>query len=203
MAGDELYDSQGVALDESFTFEMGIFANGFVPTASNLNDWSSNWLVFDAAVADNGWNVPFQYVAVSADLLPTGESSSPFASAGVFPQNAQAYLWVYNSKSVAFTSEWALVSDFSAVGNISNRWIFPSPPIPDQITPEPFTWSFADADTAIVGALHSGAAEGGGLVSSQPSSFTLQTYQIPEPGSALLIGAAGLLVLVRRRRFRN
>jgi len=198
--GDDLFNSQGVALDASFTFEMGIFTNGFVPTSSNLNDWNSNWLVFDAAIDGDGWNVGAQYFSHSAQQLQSGESDSIYASAGVFPLNAQAYLWVYNSKGVDVNSEWALVSDFSAAGNISERWIFPSPPNPDQINLT-LTWSLADAETAIFGAVQSGGSVGGGEVTNQPDTFSLQTYQVPEPGSALLIGAAGMLVLMRRRRF--
>jgi hypothetical protein len=202
VVGDDLFNSQGVTLDASFTFEMGIFINGFVPTATNLNDWNSNWLVFDAAIANDGWNVNAQFFSSSAEQLSSGESSSGFASPGIFPANAQAYLWVYNSKGVLDSSEWALVSDFSPTGNIegTDRWIFPAPPTAQSVNLN-LTWNLGDAETAIFGAVQSGASQGGGSVSNQPGVFSLQTYQVPEPGSALLIGAAGVLILMRRRRF--
>jgi hypothetical protein len=200
LVGDDLFNSQGVALDASFRFEVGIFTNGFVPTGSNMNDWNTNWLVFDAAIAGDGWNVGAQYFASNSSRLASGESDSIYASAGVFPANAQAFLWVYNSKGVLDSSEWALVSDFSGSGNISDRWIFPAIPNPDLPAPV-LTWSLSDAETAIFGAVQSGNSIGEGIASSQPSSFSLQTYQVPEPGSALLVGAAGMLILIRRRRF--
>ena len=201
LVGDDLFNSQGVALDATFRFEIGIFTNDFVPTGSNLNDWNTNWLVFDAAVAGSGWNVDAQYFASTTTRSSTGESNSAFASPGVFPAGAQAYLWVFNSKGVLDSSEWALVSDFNG-GGISDSWVFPS--IPNQSLPNVgLTWSLADAETAIFGAVQSGNSIGDGMVSSQPSSFRLQTYQVPEPGSALLVGAAGLLILIRRHRFRR
>lgn len=199
LVGDDLFNSQGVALDASFTFEMGIFINDFVPTSSNINDWNTNWQVFDAAVVGDGWNVGAQFFASTAEQLPSGLSNSSFTTGGTFLLSSQAYLWVYHSKTVDFSSEWALVSDFSGVGNIADRWVFPSPPTEDQVNLS-MTWSLADAETALFGALHSGVSEGGGEVTNQPSSFSLQTYQVPEPGSALLIASAGLLMLIRRRR---
>ncbi len=202
MVEDNFFNSQGVALDATFTFEIGIFINGFVPSATNLNDWNANWLVFDAAIANDGWNVNAQFFSSSTEQLSSGESSSGFASPGIFPANAQAYLWVYNSKAVADSSERALVSDLSPTGNIegTDRWIFPAPPVAQSTSPI-LTWQLADAETAIYGAVQSGGSQGGGSVSNQPGVFSLQTYQVPEPGSTLLIGAAGVLILMRRRRF--
>ena len=205
-AFDPLYDSSGNALDSSFRFEVGAFVTGFMPTASNMADWAANWRVFDLAFhdtaaanpADGGWNVAFSFFAGSANHLTNGTSDSIYASAGhSFAQNTQAYLWVYNSKDFAFTSEWALVADLSATGNTADRWLFPNPA--DQISPS-LIWALSDADTAIIGGLNSGAVQGTGNYTSQPSSYALQTYQVPEPGGALLIGSAGLLLMLRRRR---
>lgn len=205
-AFDLLYDSSGDSLDSTFRFEIGAFVTGFVPTASNMSDWAANWRVFDLAFhdtaapdpADGGWNVGFGFFAGSANHLTNGTSDSLYASAGhSFAQNTQAYLWVYNSKDFAFTSEWALVGDLSAAGNTADRWLFPNPA--DQISPS-LIWALSDADTAIIGGLRSGAIQGTGNFSSQPPSYALQTFQVPEPGGALLIGSAGLLLMLRRRR---
>lgn len=204
---DELYNSQGAYLDSTFSFEIGMFINGFNPTAGNTSDWSANWIVFDRAFYDTnlgdpteaGWNVGTRYFAGSAVHQTNGTSNSPDATpGGVFPQNAQAYLWVYNSKDITFTSEWALVTDLSPVGNTGDSWLYPNPA--DQISPT-LTWSLADADTAIFGAVGSGSSTGAGNVSSQPSNYSLQTYQVPEPGSVMLVASAGLLLMLRRSRF--
>ncbi len=204
---DELYNSQGVALDSTFSFEMGLFINGFTPNANNISDWAANWIVFDLAFYDTsspdpvtgGWNVDIQYFASNAFHQTNGTSDSLYTTpGGVFPQNGQAYLWVYNSKDITFTSEWALVTDFNITGNVADQWRFPNPA---DSTGTVITWDLADADTAIFGALHSGSSTGGGTVSNQPSSFSLQTYQVPEPGGALLVASAGLLLMLRRARF--
>lgn len=205
---DELYNSQGEVLDATFSFEIGAFINGFVPTAANLNDWSANWITFDLAFYDTslpdptegGWD-PYihQYFASWALHLTDGTSNSAYATPGaVFPQGTQAYLWVYNSKDISFTSEWALVTDLNPVGNIVDRWLFPNP-LDDSSNP--LSWNLEDADTAIFGALNSGASTGGGEVTNQPSSYSLQTYQVPEPGGVLLVASAGLLLMLRRNRF--
>lgn len=200
---DELYTSQGVALDNSFSFEMGMFINGFTPAADNIADWALNWIVFDASYLNTGevypGSGPANFFAGTAHFLENGTSSSPYATPdALFPQNSQAYLWVYNSKDIGFTSEWALVTDFNPINNVVNRWLFPDPA--DAMSAN-LEWRLEDADTAIFGALHSGSSTGGGSVSSQPSSFSLQTYQVPEPGGALLVASAGLLLMLRRARF--
>ena len=200
---DQLYDSQGNSLSSSFQFEIGTFINGFVPTGSNLTEWVANWIVFDKTSlnTDEGFpgSGPANFFASSAIHQTNAQSSSLFATPGAtFAQNTQAYLWVYDSKTVDLTSEWALVSDFVSADNIGgDSWRFPNPA--DDISPT-LTWSLEHAETAIFGAVQSGASQSAGTATASPGSFTLQTYQVPEPSSALLIGSAGLLLLLRRAR---
>jgi hypothetical protein len=204
---DPLFNSQGVSLDSTFGFEIGTFINGFVPTGSNVSDWSSNWIIFDRAFlntdlldTDEG-PVPLNYFSSSATHQTNAQSSSMFTTTGAtFPQNTQAYLWVYNSKTVSFSSEWALVADLIASGLESegDAWRFPSPA--DDIGP-PLTWSLSGAETALFGSVRNGVSRGDGSYTVAPTTFSLQTHQVPEPGGALLIASAGLLFLLRRTRF--
>jgi hypothetical protein len=200
---DSLYDSQGVPIDATFTFELGTFINGFVPTSSNLSLWEQNWIAFDATTLDTSelfpGSGPRNLFGSEADITAGGGSSSPFATpGGVFPVNSLAYLWVYDSKAVTFTSEWALVTDLVTATNLENNWRFPAPGTDTDL---PLSWNLVDADTAIFGAVQSGASQGGGNVSVEPSQFSLQTYQVPEPGGAVLVASAGILLLLRRSRF--
>jgi hypothetical protein len=199
---DELYDSQGNALDSSFQFEIGTFINGFVPTGSNLSDWITNWIIFDRAPLNTDeiylGSGPANFFANTATHQTDAESSSLYTTPGAtFPQNTQAYLWVYDSKSVSATSEWALVTDFISAGNTGDAWRFPNPA--DDISPS-LTWSLDDAETALFGAVQNGNSRGDGEFSVAPPSFSLQTHQVPEPGGALLIASAGVLFLLRRFR---
>ncbi len=195
---DELYDSQGIALDETFRFEVGMFSPSFNPAENPIDLWAANWIVFDLAFYDDtdpeaGWNVEEQYFAHLANHLSNGTSDSPYATPGaIFPQGTQAYLWVYNSKDISLTSEWALLTDSGG------DWQFPA--FTSETNAMPVNWALSELDTAVFGALGSGSSIGDGSVSNQPGSYSLQTYQVPEPGGALLIASAGLLFMLRRAR---
>jgi len=201
---DELYDSNGQPLNGYFSFEIGTFGS-FVPTIHNLNEWDTNWKLldraFDPTPADpndgdpEGWNVIDQFFVGTVGHDASGHSDSPDADpADVFAQNEKVYLWVYNSKVIVPTSEWALVTDSNLIGNMSNAWLVPDP----ADTTGSYDWQLADADEAIIGGVNGVQGEGGFAVT--PPSFSLQTAVVPEPGSALLIIAAAATHLLRRMR---
>ena len=48
-AGGINQDSAGEAMDSGFTFQLGVFSSGFVPTAANLADWNAFWNDADEA----------------------------------------------------------------------------------------------------------------------------------------------------------
>lgn len=199
---DLLFDSSEQPLDGSFSFEIGSFAAGFVPTTSNINDWAANWKVFDRAFdptpADpndgdpEGWNTVDQFFVGTVEHTATGGSSSPDANpSDIFAQGEVVYLWVYNTKNREVGTEWALVTDGTNTGDTSSDWVFPDPADPSSVS---YDWQLADADLAIYGGLN--GTTGGG----QP--FTIQTslVPVPEPGSMLLMGVAGLGLWLHRRR---
>ncbi len=146
-----LVTSSNAELDTSFSFEIGTFLPGFVPTFHNTNQWESNWLVFDRAFdptpADpndgdpEGWNTIDNFFVGAAEHLVTGASDSAYTTpGGVFTQGTVAYLWVYNSKSIVPSSEWALVTDTSATGDTGNDWVFPDPNDPPGTSYEWKRW---------------------------------------------------------------
>ncbi|MCP5557346.1 MAG: PEP-CTERM sorting domain-containing protein [Verrucomicrobiaceae bacterium] len=217
---DNLFDSSGsiangnFRLDSSFSFEIGVFANGFTPTSSNLSDWEANWLVFDAANTSivDSWTPELGYFSGVANLNSNGTSGSASASpTSIFTQNQVGYLWVFNDKAIASTSEWALVTDLISAGNVGDAWRMPDPN--DQISTDLF-WALQDADTVIFGGLND--VQGPGAYTNDPANdpgivpvagtgviYSLQTHAVPEPGSALFLASAGFFWMLRKRRYKR
>lgn len=204
---DALYDSNGSPLDSDFTFEVGTFdtTGGWAPTVENMSEWAGRWMLFDRAIVGSGWNAVDQVVEGTVDHTITGGSSAPEANAtAVFPEGAQAYLWVYDSQDFVQGSEWALLADFNKATNIFGNSLIPSEqyeawqfPDPSLQSGESFDWQTRDLDTAIFGGVNN--VQGGGQFSVNPGTFTIQTHVVPEPGSALMLVGAGLFFFRRRR----
>jgi hypothetical protein len=190
--GDTLIDSGGLSLDASFTFELGAFDSGFTPDATNYGEWSSRWHAFGQATYEpllgNGWEPSVQYFTKDTTVLGGQLSSeSPPLASHAFTAGTQAWLWVYDSKVVVPTSEWALVG--------GTTWTFPAS---DLLNLTPLVWELNSADRVVWGGAND--FRGNGLYTALPGAFDLQTAAVPEPGSLLLLGAAGWVVGLRRRR---
>jgi hypothetical protein len=201
-----LVTSSHVELGTRFSFEIGSFELGFVPTFHNTNQWADKWMVFDRAFdptpeneADGdprGWNTNENFFVGAAEHLMTGASDSASTGSGnVFTQGMVAYLWVYNSKSIVPSSEWALVTDNSAMGDTGNDWIFPDPFDPPGTS---YEWKLGDADLAVVGAVNGNRGEGTFTV--HPGTYHIQTHVVPEPSSLLLVALVLVGGAVRRKR---
>lgn len=193
---DNLFDSTGAPLDTTYSFEIGSFGS-FTPTYQNVDQWVANWKVFDRAFDPdaNGWNAVDQFFVATVDHTLSGGSSSLDANpSDVFTQGETAYLWVYNSKTILPTSEWALVTDGISTGDTGDDWIFPDP----ANVLGSFNWNLSDANSAIVGGAN--GVQGAGTFSTTPGVFSLQTAVVPEPGSALLLLAAAATHFIRRVR---
>ncbi len=195
---DNLFDSNGVALDATYSFEIGTFGT-FVPTYQNVDQWAANWHVIDRAYDPdlNGWNSTEQFFGGTVDFDMSGQSSSPDANpSDVFSQGDIVYLWAYNSKSIVPSSEWALLGYGADPGNSGDPWVVPDPS--DPVSPN---WNLSDAHDTIMGGAND--IQGPGTYSANPGVFSLQTAVVPEPGSALLLFAAAATHLIRRARRLN
>lgn len=197
--GDTLIDSTGAPLDGGFTFELGTFGSGFVPTQFNTTDWYTNWKVFDRSVTGTTWYpaLPDQFLASEATLNTDYTSSSPFSSA-TFATGERAYIWVYDSQLSASTSEWALISGSATGPATDTAWFIPTPTTSHD--PDTLDWRFDTSSSLIYGGLNN--AQGPGEYTFAPGAFVLQTHAAPEPGPALLCGLAFMLHLTRTRQRR-
>ena len=188
----DLVNSAGVALDGSFTFQLGTFATGFVPTSANISLWSANWRIFDQA----NFNPSLGYYSGSANILTAGGSSSTHATSHDF-RGQTAYIWGFNTQTYGSAGmEWFW-------GGTSS-WQFPATVNPGSPSTTPLEWSLSDltsGDVPLYGA--QGSALGDGYASA-PGTHDLQTYSlatvIPEtPGGSVGV-LLGLGALLRRRR---
>jgi hypothetical protein len=197
-SGSEVFrTSTSNPLSIDYQFEIGTFdtSGGWTPTAGNMLEWSSRWMVFDAAINADGWtpdNDVYSQAGYTPSIpLPTSGLSDSSYSNGtdLFEQNAMAYLWVFNSKNIVPSTEWALVADDpgAARTNVFGDWVFPLPTADPNVSVD---WVINDLDTALYGTATLGVA----------NALTIQTQVVPEPGSVLLFSLAGTAWMLRRRR---
>lgn len=195
--GDTLLDTNGVELDSTFSFELGTFGNSFIPTGSNTGLWEANWKPFAIAFAPgaNGWNPDFDFFNADAEFQPlspgnTVGTSDAGLSGDTFTTGEQLFLWVYDSKILAPTIEWALVT--------SATWLLPNP---NDLSPGVGDFALSTANEAIVGGVNN--LYGEGTINNIPGgAFSLQTAlaPVPEPSGVLLLLITSGGMLLRRRR---
>ncbi len=222
---DNYYKADGVTkLDSSFWFELGTF-DTFIPTDTNVTSWAANWHVFDRAVAAGTtptppaslvqWDPSTQYVAANVNIT----NDSGFGVSGhtadlashvtnVHPSyinidnspaanfdfsNKTAYVWVFNDRRTNVGAQWGLytgVFTSSPNPNIGGAWAFSPLDAPGcACTDLGAAFYFSDITGNVVG-----------TSTQSPPSTTLTLAVVPEPGSAILILATGLALLIKRKR---
>jgi hypothetical protein len=192
-----IVDNEGNTLSQgNFTFALGAFETSFTPTEENRYEWASNFVTFD--VADyNAANGVFTgeyslydntYTSLSG--ITINEFGSNFEALGI---SRDAYVWVYNSTNPEPGSEWFLARA---------DWVFPTITGDCCSNDPPLEWSMSDlesSDTPLWGNQFN--TEGNGVRETQVTTADLQTYTfIPEPSTALLVGLAGMIGVMRRSR---
>jgi hypothetical protein len=183
--------SDGSAMDSSFTFELGTFTGGFVPTAGNTDQWATNW----TPVVDSG-GTPLPDAITSYGTIPFGSSSSfeGFNSEIALDHNtspidigAQGYVWGYNT--LAGDGEWILLTNTDP----SDKWTFGDA---SGITFSE-AWTVGSADEAIVGAIN--FTDGGAAIAMQTANVSLPPA-VPEPSTTIVLAATAFAFAFRRRR---
>ncbi len=187
--------SDGSAMDSSFTFELGAFANGFVPTAGNTDQWLANWV----PVSNSGGvpipNASTQYGSINHPVF--GTSYDGFASEltldhnnSPFQSGSRGYIWGYDSQSG--DSEWILLTNTNAG---TDAWTFPDATAPISFSE---SWSVGNAGQAIIGSINFNDPVNG-LVSMQSGNVSTPPV-VPEPSTAILLTASALALGLGRRR---
>lgn len=190
----QLSTSTGDTIDSSYTIEMGVFVNDFVPTQDNVALWQDNWRTVDVAEYNPGEG----YFTGTFDIRPDGSSTGQNSDAGVVFSNMTAYVWVHSNGPEDNYPEYFLAH--------SSGWVLPDAPMQDCCDGTlPVQWSIndlANGETPVFGA-H--GAEVGAGAASQPGIYDLQTYvvyAVPEPGTlGITLMSVGLLL--RRRRTKH
>ena len=174
-----------------YVIDLGVFDNGFTPTATNLGDWGANWLSLGAT---------------NYNPAPGGDAGSAnFAGSVVLADNiqfasgAQVYMWVRDGMAISEYGQWLLVTD--DVASVGDDWLIPDTTGSDQTTPA-VTWSlFCDAteQTVVFGGVESGGT--GGEWVAPATEWCYQTHFVPEPAgtTALLLPAMFGIGVIRRR----
>lgn len=197
-----LFDSDGNPLDDTYVFELGTFGS-FIPTESNLSDWSANWKVFDRVKLGDGWISSSGTIGHNATLEEDfTTSNAALSQTTVFTPGEQAFIWAYQdasgspSPSPIFSPdfEWALLTDNDGLNG--DDWLMPSPSGHLALS---LDWRIEDATFSPFGGLLDTQYDGD--YSSTPGAFILQTHTnpVPEPGTALLLALPAALGLRRRR----
>lgn len=186
-----LIDNDGNALDSSYQFELGTFANGFIPTATNFALWAANWKQLGVAAAPDHWVTDFNYFYQSIEFNTNGTVADLPGSA-TFSAGEQAYLWVHSGV------QWALVTDTSPGSGLNDIWQLPDPA--NTNVENQADWVLSNANVVIMGGVN-GIQSGTSYAYDPGSNFRIQMAVIPEPGSCLLVLLAGCLA--RFHRFRR
>ena len=149
--------SQGLALDSTFTFELGTFINGFIPDTDNTGDWLANWTPLSDASGDPIPEATVQYNDEAAPSPPyapgtavnnfdisvaLSHNTSPFSAGSPF------YVWGFNNRTEDGPGEWILISD--------SAWVWPvsSPNAPGVVFAD-----LSESSYAIIGYLFVEAVE--------------------------------------------
>lgn len=128
--------STGEPMGDDFVFELGVFADGFIPTDQNTAEWAARWLAAKDAAGNNA-RVTYNsgHNRLDAEFLVTN-NQAPFA------QGTPGYLWGFRTSGKG--TEWILLR--------KDVWAWPTP---NTLNPLPPEWNVAEA-TAIVGQVNPG-----------------------------------------------
>ena len=178
-SGQEI-DSEGVGLENTFLFQLGVFEEDFIPDETNMGQWLANWHVFDSAMLGNNGDGTSQFSSTAVvPPEPVNASDPPNPDREEYLsmfEGLKGYIWIRNQAG----TEFFLAS--------ASTWTFPTA---EECCPtNTFGWSMSEVVVPVWGSNDSGT----------PGDYYIQTHAVPEAGSTLLgLIACGMTVLRRRR----
>ncbi len=205
-------DGSPITLAE-FSIEFGAFTSGFTPTTSNIDQWVSNWNVFDAItdpdsdpsdgfVPNPGGSSGSAFVGQAtlrggSPLILQNSSDSEDADPNfAFAPGSQGYVFIRNADTTGVGSEFLLYTSENNLGSGDNIWAFPTAGGSQQTTGS-LVWGIEDTDTVIFGGAN-GITGAGEFTDTGVPVIRTHTF-VPEPSTSLFVLLGGLLVLRRRR----
>jgi hypothetical protein len=122
--------SSGGLMDAGYEFQLGVFADGFIPTRDNFAEWAVKWSSAESAIYDVADKAFDSNYTVISNTAP-------------FTVGADAYVWGRSSGTAS--DEWILFrkADWS--------W-----PVPELMNPFPLDWNVSLADQVVIGAINPG-----------------------------------------------
>ncbi len=189
--GLESFQSTGTdRVDSTFTADLGIFRNGFLPVESNQHEWLTNW----QPLGTSAYNEVDDYFSGTAVL--TSNTAAP--------EGARVYIWLKGEADpVDGSQEWYVATRVNA--NPDLDWVIPDVSQTDQTDrPKYFEISNINYTGLTVPFGNTPTSTGIGMETGTPTggwSVQTQTYfPVPEPSTAVLGVLALCGGLVRRRR---
>ena len=184
LSNSTIVDSQGAPLDplnNTFLFQLVSFDSAFLPSESNISDWSSSARVF--ASAQYSYNsTDLGYFTNTTNIQDVSDYASMF-------EGLTAYLMISNAAG----------TEYFLATTSNDAWKFPALD-PGCCATGTTTWSVSNlgSDTPIWGS--QGTQHGGGVYDGSGGPYDIQLHAVPEPSGSLLVLLGINLVLLRRRR---
>ena len=185
------YLSDGVTevpTEGGFFFELGVFVDGFVPSAENTEEWIDHWVMMTDSQGAPDPDAKTEFTLVSSIFGDYGGYSASVEmdhNAPPFAAGTQGFLWGYDEREVAGDAEWILLTN-------SSDWRFPNA-VTGQVPTQTWTLGTASPDEALVGTHNSSSMTMGSVTVPSPVA-------VPEPSGAVLCVLAGVVFCLRRHR---
>ncbi len=171
-SGTIQFSDNSTLLTNSYSVEVGVFAT--VPNFANLSALPSF-----TSLSTGTWDANILGAGKGGASLPLFADSATGYAAGS-AAGMQVYAWVFNSKTVAASSHWSIITNPS--------WLLPT--IPDGAANADVQWTITDAGTSY-------------MVGDLIGNSVVLESAIPEPATYAAILGLVTLGLVGYRRFRR
>lgn len=126
--------------DAGFFFEVGTFANGFIPNAANTDDWLANWSPITDASGAPRVDATDEYTTITSPLFgsfPGWDIQSELEHANApFTPGTRGYVWGFDNRTTPGSGQWILLTH-------STDWTYPNGTSPIAPTE---TWTVGNAN---------------------------------------------------------